>query len=134
MSVLKTSGFTVYQHEISDLYDLGRTFLFWQIATAIAGARIGIDPFDEPNVTESKNQTIKLLNNFPKGNRLPEEISLFTNDEMEIFSTKLSPQNSINDCLSTFLSSVHENSYVGLMAYSSSVSYTHLTLPTKRIV
>ena len=120
VSVLKTSGFTVYQHEISDLYDLGRTFLFWQIATAIAGARIGIDPFDEPNVTESKNQTIKLLNNFPKGNRLPEEISLFTNDEMEIFSTKLSPQNSINDCLSTFLSSVHENSYVGLMAYSSS--------------
>ena len=121
VSRLKKDGFTVYQHEISDLYDLGRTFLFWQIATAVAGAKIGIDPFDEPNVTESKNQTIKLLKNFPKENRLSEEISLFRNDEMEVFSTKLSPQSSINDCLSAFLNSIHNNSYVGLMAYSSSL-------------
>ena len=121
VSRLKKDGFTVYQHEISDLYDLGRTFLFWQIATAVAGAKIGIDPFDEPNVTESKNQTIKLLKNFPKENRLSEEISLFRNDEMEVFSTKLSPQSSINDCLSAFLNSIHNNSYVGLMVYSSSL-------------
>jgi glucose-6-phosphate isomerase len=50
------------QHiELSDPYDIGAEFVRWEIATAAAGMVLGIDPFDQPNVQESKDATTKLL-------------------------------------------------------------------------
>jgi glucose-6-phosphate isomerase/transaldolase/glucose-6-phosphate isomerase len=51
--------------ELSDVYDLGEQFMRWEIATAIAGHVLGIDPFDEPNVTESKENTGAVLDSLP---------------------------------------------------------------------
>jgi glucose-6-phosphate isomerase len=48
--------------------DLGREFLRWEVATAIAGHILEIDPFDEPNVTESKENTKRVLDNLPLPN------------------------------------------------------------------
>jgi glucose-6-phosphate isomerase/transaldolase/glucose-6-phosphate isomerase len=45
--------------------DLGREFYRWEIATAVAGHALGIDPFDEPNVTESKQNTSRVLDSLP---------------------------------------------------------------------
>ena len=131
VSDLKRAGFPVYEHELPDLYSLGSIFLFWQIATAIAGAKLGINPFDEPNVTESKNQTTKLLNNFPKVNHLPEEVRVFGNDKLEVYSTSLLTQTSINACLSTFLNLVQNNDYIGLMIYSNALSINEDGLPNR---
>lgn len=50
---------------ISDPLDLGAEFLRWEIATAIAGHVLDIDPFDEPNVTESKENTNRVLASLP---------------------------------------------------------------------
>jgi hypothetical protein len=50
---------------LDDPLDLGTEFFRWEIATAIAGHVLGIDPFDEPNVTESKNNTNKVLEQLP---------------------------------------------------------------------
>ncbi|HEY7856299.1 MAG TPA: transaldolase [Terriglobales bacterium] len=44
-----------------DRYDLGREFFRWEFATAAAGAVLGINPFDEPNVQESKENTVRVL-------------------------------------------------------------------------
>jgi transaldolase / glucose-6-phosphate isomerase len=46
---------------IADPVDLGAEFMRWQVATAIAGHVLGVDPFDEPNVAESKEHTQKIL-------------------------------------------------------------------------
>ncbi len=51
---------------LKDAYDLGAEFFRWEFATAIAGAVIGVNPFDEPNVTESKNNTRRLLEEFER--------------------------------------------------------------------
>jgi glucose-6-phosphate isomerase/transaldolase/glucose-6-phosphate isomerase len=51
--------------ELSDPIELGREFFRWQIATALAGSVLGIDPFDEPNVAESKQNTERVLANLP---------------------------------------------------------------------
>ncbi|HZQ26341.1 MAG TPA: hypothetical protein VFA94_01470 [Acidimicrobiales bacterium] len=51
--------------ELSDIYDLGEQFMHWEIATAVAGHVLEIDPFDEPNVTESKQNTAKVLDDLP---------------------------------------------------------------------
>ena len=50
---------------ITDALDLGEEFYRWEIATAVAGHVLGIDPFDEPNVTESKQNTAKVLESLP---------------------------------------------------------------------
>jgi len=50
---------------IVDALDLGAEFMRWEIATAIAGHVLAIDPFDEPNVTESKENTKQVLADLP---------------------------------------------------------------------
>ncbi|MDQ1401923.1 MAG: transaldolase / glucose-6-phosphate isomerase [Actinomycetota bacterium] len=51
--------------EVDDPLDLAAEFYKWEVATAVAGHVLGIDPFDEPNVTESKNNTAKVLDALP---------------------------------------------------------------------
>jgi glucose-6-phosphate isomerase len=51
--------------ELDDPLDLGEEFFRWEIATAIAGHALDIDPFDEPNVTESKENTGRVLESLP---------------------------------------------------------------------
>jgi glucose-6-phosphate isomerase len=56
---------------LNDPYDLGADFLRWEIATAIAGAVIGINPFDQPNVQESKDITKAYLKRIDEDGQLP---------------------------------------------------------------
>ena len=58
---LMTAGHPVIRIEIADPIDLGAEFVRWEVATAIAGAVLGIDPFDQPNVEEAKQLTRDLL-------------------------------------------------------------------------
>lgn len=51
--------------ELDDPLELGREFYRWEVAVAIAGSVLEIDPFDEPNVTESKKNTERVLSNLP---------------------------------------------------------------------
>jgi len=55
------AGHPVIAIEIADPIDLGGEFVRWEVATAIAGAVLGIDPFDQPNVEEAKERTRALL-------------------------------------------------------------------------
>jgi glucose-6-phosphate isomerase len=54
---LADAGHPVIRIAIEDPMDLGGEFVRWQVATAIAGAVLGIDPFDQPNVEEAKERT-----------------------------------------------------------------------------
>ncbi|HXG39451.1 MAG TPA: hypothetical protein VNJ28_00780, partial [Candidatus Limnocylindrales bacterium] len=58
---LAEAGHPVVRIELPDPIDLGAEFVRWEVATAIAGAVLGIDPFDQPNVEESKENTRRLL-------------------------------------------------------------------------
>jgi glucose-6-phosphate isomerase/transaldolase/glucose-6-phosphate isomerase len=51
--------------EVDEALDLAEEFYRWEVATAVAGHQLDIDPFDEPNVTESKNNTAKVLESLP---------------------------------------------------------------------
>jgi glucose-6-phosphate isomerase len=58
---LAAAGHPVAGHELDDVYGLGGEFLRWEIAAATAGRVLDIDPFDQPNVQESKDNTRRLL-------------------------------------------------------------------------
>src|SRR6185436_16504692 len=60
-AALEAAGHPVIRIDMSDPIDLGGEFFRWEVATAIAGAVLGIDPFDQPNVEEAKEQTRRVL-------------------------------------------------------------------------
>lgn len=51
--------------DLTSPYDLGREFFWWELATAAAGHALEVDPFDEPNVSESKANTSRVLDSLP---------------------------------------------------------------------
>jgi transaldolase/glucose-6-phosphate isomerase len=69
---LQAAGHPVVRIPTAHLLDLGAEFYRWEVATALAGSLIGIDPFDQPNVQESKDNTARLLAGWEKDHRLPE--------------------------------------------------------------
>ena len=60
-TALEAAGHPVIRIELADPIDLGAEFVRWEVATAIAGAVLGIDPFDQPNVEEAKQLTRDVL-------------------------------------------------------------------------
>lgn len=58
---LARAGFPVARIALEDRLDLGGEYLRWEIATAVAGAVLEVNPFDEPNVAESKRNTAEIL-------------------------------------------------------------------------
>ena len=65
------AGHPVLEIEVDPDLGLGGEFFRWEFGTAIAGAVLGIDPFDEPNVTESKGNTNRVLAEYHEQRRLP---------------------------------------------------------------
>jgi len=61
LRALEAAGHPVITITLADRYDLGGELLRWEIATAAAGAVLGINPFDEPNVAEAKERTGEIL-------------------------------------------------------------------------
>ena len=61
---VRRGGLPLINLGLEDTYDLGAEIFRWEFATAIAGVALGVDPFDEPNVTESKTNTKRLLDEF----------------------------------------------------------------------
>ncbi|MDO8715337.1 MAG: hypothetical protein Q7J73_00745 [Dehalococcoidales bacterium] len=61
---IRASGQPVIILEMADKYDLGAEFFRWELATAIAGAVIGINPFNQPNVQQAKDATERFLKEF----------------------------------------------------------------------
>lgn len=55
----------ITQVHLGEAHDLGAEFMRWELAVAVCGSVLGIDPFDEPNVTESKENTKRVLANLP---------------------------------------------------------------------
>ena len=61
LAALEAAGHPVVQLSLADPMDLGGEFVRWEVATAIAGILLGIDPFDQPDVESAKEQTRQLL-------------------------------------------------------------------------
>jgi glucose-6-phosphate isomerase len=63
---------------------LGGEFFRWEFATAVAGAVLGINPFDEPNVTESKDNTKRVLEQYQRDHKLPADPPLSSDGRLSL--------------------------------------------------
>jgi len=71
IKAIEASGQPVVRLDLRDKYDLGAEFFRWELATAIAGSILGINPFDQPDVQAAKDMTDSVLGQFASSGELP---------------------------------------------------------------
>jgi Phosphoglucose isomerase len=89
---------------------LGAQFLAWEYATAIAGRLLRINPFDQPNVAESKENTARILES-----GLPREEPAFVEGAIEVYGETTA--STVAGALGEFVGAVAPTGYLAVMAY-----------------
>lgn len=86
VSALERAGHPVVRIAVNDLYDIGQEFFRWEIATAVAGALLGINPFNQPDVEASKIETRQLTAAYEQTGTLPIEAPLYEGQDLTLFT------------------------------------------------
>jgi glucose-6-phosphate isomerase len=109
---LAAAGHAVLSHEMDGAYGLGGEFLRWEIAVATAGHVLGIDPFDQPNVQESKDNTRRLLAGYIASGELLEDLP--EGDGRSAFPVR---DDELPAALGAFFAQAAPGDYLALQAY-----------------
>jgi len=121
LKALEAAGHPVVYRTLNDLYDLGEEFFLWEIATAFAGYLLGINPFDQPNVQESKDATKELLETFTKTGKLPEQSKLVSDGTLTIYVDDTArgdlQTSSVLEALKSHLARAGTGDYIALLDY-----------------
>lgn len=117
--------------EMDDTLDVGQEFVRWEIATATAGAILGINAFDQPNVQESKDITNRLLETVRRDRRLPEARPTYTDGALALYAD--GSGGSLADALARFLRERRPGDYVAVLAYLTESSETERALQAVRL-
>jgi len=109
------AGQPVVRLEIEDLYDLGGQFFLWELATALAGYRLGINPFDQPNVESAKVQARKMVAAYQEQGKLPALKPVLQTEDIFVFGEVSG--DSLPEIWSRFLAQAAPGAYIALQAY-----------------
>jgi transaldolase/glucose-6-phosphate isomerase len=112
---LREAGHPVVTIQMEDALDLGQEFFRWELATATAGAVLGINPFDQPNVQESKDNTDRLLKMAEEKEELPGEEPDITEEPLRLFGDRT--DSTLEETLRQFLAQAGRGDYIALMDY-----------------
>jgi len=119
LDALAAAGHPVVYRELNDLYDLGAEFFAWEFATAVAGWRLGINPFDQPNVQEAKDATKELLHAFTRRGQLDPRNTVVSDELMTIYGPDDAPKaESVAQVLKTVLATIKPGDYVAFLSYT----------------
>ena len=131
---LRKAGQPVVTIEMADRTDLSQEFFRWEIATATAGAVLGINAFDQPNVQESKDNTNRLLKLVEEKGRLPEEKPTFTDGLLGLYGKEDVKLTSITEGLTRFFhGQISPGDYVAILAYLTEETATDVILENIRL-
>ena len=106
---------------------LGAEFFRWEFATAVAGAALGINPFDEPNVAEAKEKTKALLASFAAAGRLPDTAASASSAGISVFSPTFAGD-SPSAVVRTAVGSLKQGDYVAFLSYLPATSEVEATI------
>ncbi len=121
LKALEVAGHPVVYRILTDAYDLGAEFFLWEMATAFAGWRLGINPFDQPNVQESKDATRELLERFAREGKLPEQTAVASDGQLTVYASgeveTSTGSDSVREALRGHCAKIKTGDYVALLAY-----------------
>lgn len=109
---IEASGQPVLHLRLRDLYDLGAEFFRWEFATAIAAAILGVHPFDQPNIQQTKDYALDSLENPPSSEQCQHSDSISS--------------------ITNLLSAANTGDYLAIMAYIHQTPETDRALSALR--
>jgi transaldolase/glucose-6-phosphate isomerase len=134
---LEAAGQPVIRIELQDRYELGAEFFRWEVATAVAGSVLGINPFDQPDVEASKIATKKLTTEFEATGHLPPESPILEADGMKFFTDARNAAaltgTTAAEILRSHLNRLGEGDYFGLLGYIQMTPEHEASLQTMRL-
>jgi len=121
LAALEAAGHPVVRRKLNSTLDLGEEFYVWELATAVAGAVIGIDAFDQPNVQESKDNTKRLLEEYKQNGALPEQELAAENNGLKVYCEAETREalgtTSLADFIVAHLKRASSGDYIALLGY-----------------
>ena len=122
VAALEKAGHPIAKIRVKDIWHIGQEFFRWEIATAVAGEIIGIDPFDQPDVEASKVKTSALTEAYEKSHSLPKEEPVFRENGVALYAdprnaAELGRHNTLAGYLKSHFGRVKAGDYVALLPY-----------------
>jgi len=122
VNALERAGHPVLRIVLANKYDLGQEFFRWEIATAVAGSILGINPFNQPDVEASKIETRKLTEEYEANGKLPAEAPFFESGGIKLFADEkntaaLKNGGKLTDVLRAHLSRIGPDDYFAVLGY-----------------
>jgi transaldolase / glucose-6-phosphate isomerase len=122
VAALEKAGHPVVRISLPNIYNLGQEFFRWEIATAVAGAVIGINAFNQPDVEASKIETKKLTSEYEAAGKLPAETPFFEGSGIQLYADEkntaaLKGGSTLADVLKAHLGRISVGDYFGVLGY-----------------
>jgi transaldolase/glucose-6-phosphate isomerase len=122
VAALEKDGLPVVRISVKNTYNLGQEFFRWEIATAVAGAIIGINAFNQPDVEASKIETRKLTSEYESTGKLPPESPFFEAEGLKFYAdpknvAALSGAVTLRDLMKLHLDRINAGDYFGVLGY-----------------
>jgi len=122
MNKIEAAGLPVVRVQLNDLFDLGSEFFRWEFATAVGGAVMHINPFNQPNVESAKVRAKQMMESYIQKGTLPDLSVNIETDDFKIVATN--GASSVPELIGTFFSPLEnltdvegELPYISLQAY-----------------
>jgi len=137
---LEAAGHPVLRHTLHDSLDLGEEFFLWEFATAVAGALLGIDAFDQPNVQESKENTRRLLTEYVQSGSLTQQNLIVADNTLRVFGdaetrdTLRRGGSSLQEIVAAHIARVQPGDYFALTSYIEELNNYETLLREIRVV
>jgi len=122
VAALEKDGLPVVRISVKNTYSLGQEFFRWEIATAVAGAIIGINAFNQPDVEASKIETRKLTSEYESTGKLPPESPFFEAEGLKFYAdpknaATLKGAATLRDLMKMHLDRINAGDYFGVLGY-----------------
>jgi len=130
LAELEREGNPIVRLSLRDLYDLGGQFFLWEMAIAVAGYRLGINPFDQPNVEAAKVLAREITAEYREKGLLPIESALIEKDGIAVYGEVMA--DGPESALTTFLEQAKPGAYITLQAYLQPTAEMDSALQTLR--
>ena len=112
---LRAAGHPVVNLALRDRYDLGGQFFLWEMATAVAGHLLGINPFDQPNVESAKVLARQMVAAYQETGRLPAPAPTLAAEGITVYGDQGGA--SVSEVWNRFLGRAESNGYIAIQAF-----------------
>jgi RpiB/LacA/LacB family sugar-phosphate isomerase len=117
LSALEDAGHPVIRIGLREPLEVGAEFFRWELATAAAGVVLGVNPFDEPDVTRARENTASLLGAWKKSKKLPEWPADAEENGVVLMTNSGKKPAGVSQGLQAFLGQAQAGDYIALQAY-----------------